>query len=816
MNIHKTLQSSFIQVLLFSLLIYSTAQGQNVGISSGVIVPDGSSMLEVRTANKGILIPQVPLTGINDAGTIGSPATSLLVYCTGTGGLTPAGYYYNSGTPFAPVWKRFATGSGDSWLLLGNTGTVAGTNFLGTTDAQDLVFKTNNTEWMRIVTAGNVGIGTTTPNATSKLHIYQTGALAQLLLQSNGHDNAFAGGQILFNNDVIGNAQGNITFVNDAFGSAFMNGGITYFPNAYSINGDGPWLSRYSNMAIGTTLFVSDVENGTVIKKVGIGTTTPQNSLDVSNANGLGVAIGTYAGINVAPSGGMIVSGNVGVGTSAPASNNKVEVDYTTAAGTGLWASSIGNNIWPYIVNGVVGITLNNSNGIGRGVWGQSTSTTTGSARNWGVVGYASNGGSNVGVKGYVVTSGSNNTGVLGLIPGFNPSFDESSMGGPWAGYFSGNVAFEGALQANGSFGTAGQVLTSNGAGATYWGAAGGTSLWTQSGNYIYPNSNSNVQIDYNGAHTYGIYIYKASPASGPANYFYDGGTGTGTDYTTGQTAVIRGYKYNGYAYTAGIQGWTWGDNGRSSGVEGYNLAGACWGSLGYRNSAPTPYGGYFTSTTTGTGFMPSGNAVGIGSGSYGGIMGGWSRGEVLGFTSCGELYAAYNIGNVYTSGHQAEIVNLKDKRVAAYSLTSTDIKIYNDGKAKLVNGKIRVNFDASFAEMIGDNTPVVTISPMGQCNGIFIKNVDSKGFEVEELNSGNSNVEFSFIVIGKRIDADDHSKLPEAISDKEFDTKMKGVMFNENNSSRNATPIWWDGSKIRFDNLPETGVIKKTPEINK
>jgi len=51
----------------------------------------------------------------------------------------------------------------DAWKLLGNAGTTAGTNFLGTTDAQDLVFKTNNTEKARVTTGGYVGIATNAP-----------------------------------------------------------------------------------------------------------------------------------------------------------------------------------------------------------------------------------------------------------------------------------------------------------------------------------------------------------------------------------------------------------------------------------------------------------------------------------------------------------------------------------------------------------------------------------------------------------------------------------------------------------------------------
>ena len=46
----------------------------------------------------------------------------------------------------------------NTWNILGNAGTTAGTHFLGTTDAQDLVFKSNSIEYMRILTTGRVGI----------------------------------------------------------------------------------------------------------------------------------------------------------------------------------------------------------------------------------------------------------------------------------------------------------------------------------------------------------------------------------------------------------------------------------------------------------------------------------------------------------------------------------------------------------------------------------------------------------------------------------------------------------------------------------
>ncbi|GIV51743.1 MAG: hypothetical protein KatS3mg038_2264 [Candidatus Kapaibacterium sp.] len=55
-------------------------------------------------------------------------------------------------------------GVGNAWSLTGNSGTNPATNFLGTTDAQPLVVRTNNQERLRITSAGALGIGTTSPS----------------------------------------------------------------------------------------------------------------------------------------------------------------------------------------------------------------------------------------------------------------------------------------------------------------------------------------------------------------------------------------------------------------------------------------------------------------------------------------------------------------------------------------------------------------------------------------------------------------------------------------------------------------------------
>lgn len=147
--------------LLGVFTTFTVSAQNNVGI--GTTNPNSSSALEIEASNAGLLIPRVSLVSVaNGTIPINSPAISLLVYNINdfvVGG-NGTGYYYWDGSQ----WQQLITSaSANSWGLIGNAGTNPTTNYIGTSDNQDLSIRTNGSEAVRIDNTGNVGIGQNNP-----------------------------------------------------------------------------------------------------------------------------------------------------------------------------------------------------------------------------------------------------------------------------------------------------------------------------------------------------------------------------------------------------------------------------------------------------------------------------------------------------------------------------------------------------------------------------------------------------------------------------------------------------------------------------
>jgi len=151
-----------------------------LGINTDGSSPHVSSMLDIKSTNKGMLIPRVELTGTNDVATITSAETSLMVYNGAIAGDVTPGFYYWDGS----AWKRFASG-----VVVTGTGTATRVAFWGGTDSlssnADLYWDDDNSR---------LGIGTTSPSQTldvSGTIAYREGTALTL---SNGSNNNITSG----------------------------------------------------------------------------------------------------------------------------------------------------------------------------------------------------------------------------------------------------------------------------------------------------------------------------------------------------------------------------------------------------------------------------------------------------------------------------------------------------------------------------------------------------------------------------------------------------------------------------------------------
>jgi len=274
-----------------------------VGI--GTATPAGTAILDLTSTNTGLLIPRLTTT---QRGLVSNPpATGLLVY-----DLTLNTFYYYNGTQWLPLVS--SSGSGAGWMLLGNAGTVPSTNFLGTTDANDLVFSTNSVEGMRLTSGSDLAVGVT--SATQKLEV---------------------GGNIRL--DPVAGTASQFQFMNpgNTFATTFAAGAqlatITYtLPTA-----QGAANTVLTNNGAGALSWAAPSNNGWLLLG-NAGTTPGTNFLGTTEANDLVFKTNSIEGFR------LTSGGNVGIGNTAPAQklevHGNIKIDSTAGAAGQLMFSN--------------------------------------------------------------------------------------------------------------------------------------------------------------------------------------------------------------------------------------------------------------------------------------------------------------------------------------------------------------------------------------------------------------------------------------------------------------------------------------------
>ena len=235
---------------ILQLFASSSAVAQNIAINTTGFNPAASAMLDIQSTDRGLLIPQINLTSITDAATVTSPAHSLLIYNTNAALADGKGYYFNSGSTALPLWVKLAV-SGTFWRPSGNTGTTPGTDFVGTSDAKGLMFKTNNLQsgYIDLTGTQNTSFGVQSLVAGGGLNNVAVGWNA-LKINNLGNSNVAIGSNSLVRNK---EGQNNIAIGSDALrydsvGSKNVSvGGSSLYYNLGDYNTAVGHISLYNN-----------------------------------------------------------------------------------------------------------------------------------------------------------------------------------------------------------------------------------------------------------------------------------------------------------------------------------------------------------------------------------------------------------------------------------------------------------------------------------------------------------------------------------------------------------------------------------------
>lgn len=315
----RTKSCSFLILMLTACI----TQAQ-VAINTTGANPDNSAMLDVTSTTKGMLIPRMSTAERNS---IIGPAAGLLVYDN-----TLSLFYYHNGS----AWVPLAT---SVWSTSGNSGTISGTHFIGTTDNQHLDIRTNNVVHTRIRTNGQIDV----LNTGMSVYLGENAGL---------------------NDDLTNNS----------------NVGIGYNALAGIVSGG-------SNVAVG----YQALQNTTGNSNTGIGyqammanttgesnTAVGQNALLNSTTGSYNIALGAQA-----LSGSNTGNSNIGIGSSALSANT------SGLENVGIGPNSMtGNTTGTYNVGIGSGALATNTTGTNNIAIGHLADVTTGNLTNATAIGY--------------------------------------------------------------------------------------------------------------------------------------------------------------------------------------------------------------------------------------------------------------------------------------------------------------------------------------------------------------------------------------------------------------------------------------------
>lgn len=742
--------------LIFAILLFSTCINAQVGI--GTTTPNAA--LNVSSNNDGILVPRIALTSLTDAVTILTLQDSEMIYNTATAGVAPnnvtPGYYYWS--TVGATWVRLLSSQNNDWSLVGNSGTIAGTNFIGTSDAQDVVFKTNNSEAFRVFnSSNNVAVGTTTDVTGYKF-----------IVSNNTIDAAKSGIKIDVTN----------------------TGGVS---TRYGINSDVFVPAAFSGQVYG---YKNYVKNSTVVSAGGFafGSRTEIQF----NSTSTGTAYGNYVSMfpsnqtkyaayhNVATDGtDPTIKNYATFNRLSNTSNNQSSFAVFNEMNSGGTATKYG----VYNTNMSESLLTNSSgNGVFYGVYNDFRNTGTGSK--YGIF------------NSIPTTANGTNYGIYSDVIDTTNDF---------SGYFLGRLSI-GTTTANNyimplSRGTAGQIMVTDGAGNVSWTNASASNAWSTSGNtgtnvasnFIGTSDNNSIAFRSNsvermrilntgeivlgnttaiagdilsvygnddlinaystGANSRGVYSENSGSGSIAFSGLVTSGTALGV-YSRNMNVSGTGLLAAGQGVTGTFLVNGSGSSSFGNSVGSYSKAidpALGWGVLGAGNNETATFvagaggGGAFTGSQWGV--YGNSRAVAGNRASYIGHYrdaGGVQQTVYLGAVIGGTEYKVLSTGGASVS----TTMPTRDGERILYAPEAPENWFFDIGEVELINGKAMVKLDPLFIDCISDSKPF-KVFVQGAENTIgsirITRNQNEKTFILEDMGgASNGVVQYSIYAIWK------------------------------------------------------------------
>jgi hypothetical protein len=318
------------------------------------------------------------------------------------------------------------------WNLKGNAGASPASNFLGTTDAQDQAFRTSNTERMRILAGGNVGIGSTSPKSTLEVN----GSVA-----GNYRSITASGPTALTANDFV------VIYAGTAAGTFVLPSGLNAKGRLYTIKNSTTNRTLTLNTTGSETMDGSaslSIPAGQSVQLVSTGATSGTATYEIVDFSAATAAPALASASN----GLTATSGNVQLGGSLTADTDVATAGHNlTFSGTGQFAFGTATTNGLFNVRGAMGsssftggLNLTNTNGLG----GSNTLSIT--------PGYA---GASSGITtGNIVTYDLPGAGTQIFGDDVIPDGNLNGLGNPanrWVNVYGINGNFTGSLTANAS-----------------------------------------------------------------------------------------------------------------------------------------------------------------------------------------------------------------------------------------------------------------------------------------------------------------------------------------------------------------------------